>query len=337
VTVDEFASHGALVFRSGAAHCGAILGPRNAVDEMLNLRTLLMATNQHAWGGYLARVDINRWLHQFEPEHRLFALRLLTNFRLYRDQRMSRYADLLLNTRLREMVLDDVEALGLDRSSNEAEAAYQDRLSRALICPMESTNRREGAQSGHFVAWLGRTSSGQPRVGRHFASLNSLRAFWNRNPAFASMIVFVDDFVGSGSQARKTWENRILDLRDLVARLADPLTFSVYYLSLAATEVGLTLLAQNTGLKTHAIDVFDDRHRVFSERCTVFRHEDRAAAKDVFTSYGERLEPGHPLGYSDGQLLVSFGLTTPNNTLPIFWKTRTAQGASWFPLFHRGG
>jgi hypothetical protein len=47
--------------------------------------------------------------------------------------------------------------------------------------------------------------------------------------------------------------------------------------------------------------------------------------------YGDELWAMHPLGYKDGQLLLSLFHNTPDNTLPVFW----AESANWQPIFKR--
>ena len=47
--------------------------------------------------------------------------------------------------------------------------------------------------------------------------------------------------------------------------------------------------------------------------------------------YGSTLWNMHPLGYKDGQLLLSLFHNTPDNTLPIFG----VENTTWTPIFKR--
>lgn len=50
--------------------------------------------------------------------------------------------------------------------------------------------------------------------------------------------------------------------------------------------------------------------------------------------FGRRLQPNHPLGYRDGQLLLGFAYNTPDNSLPIIWSSGT-RDVPWTPVFKR--
>lgn len=49
--------------------------------------------------------------------------------------------------------------------------------------------------------------------------------------------------------------------------------------------------------------------------------------------YGKKCYKDHPLGYDNGQLLIGFYYTVPNETLPIFW----SDSNGWNRLFERYG
>ncbi len=59
-------------------------------------------------------------------------------------------------------------------------------------------------------------------------------------------------------------------------------------------------------------------------------------ARQIVEEIGKELEPKHPLGWQNGQLLVTFEHGCPNNILPIFYKRGgTYRRKEWRPLFPR--
>ena len=130
-------------------------------------------------------------------------------------------------------------------------------------------------------------------------------------------LVFVDDFIGGGSQAHryfKTYKNNLRGRR-------------IYYLVFLATKTGYDFLNCEQdlggGVKVNVEVIAATPQRLvpaFSDDSEVFIHEKtRLAIREIVQRKGEGLFPSHPLGYGDSQALVVFPHNTPNNTLPIIW------------------
>ena len=77
--------------------------------------------------------------------------------------------------------------------------------------------------------------------------------------------------------------------------------------------------------------------RAFSEKAKIFDSEEQLIeARQIVEEIGKELEPKHPLGWQNGQLLVTFEHGCPNNILPIFYKRGgTYRRKEWRPLFPR--
>jgi hypothetical protein len=146
-------------------------------------------------------------------------------------------------------------------------------------------------------------------------------------------IVFFDDIVGSGTQARQYLSGELKKIR-----AGDP-NFELSFLSLFATTDGLERLNEPELFNGRASCLFelDSSFKAFSGNSRYFTDSPawfnvmnfQAIAQD----YGSGLQPIWPIGYKDGQLLLAFAHNTPDNTLPIFWD----QGArtKWHPIFPR--
>jgi hypothetical protein len=148
--------------------------------------------------------------------------------------------------------------------------------------------------------------------------------------------IFIDDFCGSGSQAN-------LYLKDIVesVKSLNP-TIEINYLMLFGAEEGVKFVKNmktkdDKPLFNRVDTVFsiDGSFKCFSDNSRYFSKPINEIEKDfcqkMCTKYGNELWSIHPLGYKDGQLLLSFFHNTPDNTLPIFW----AESDNWRPIFKR--
>jgi len=143
-------------------------------------------------------------------------------------------------------------------------------------------------------------------------------------------LVYVDDVTISGDQALEYIKSRAITAKNTYAAV------------LIATEDAIKKLkAPKNCIKPLSTVILDQRDRVFSSSTYVFSEKRIAEIKEIAQEfckfYGKRAVKGcgymasYPLGYDDGQYMISFEYNTPDNTLPIFWGT----GNGWIPLFKR--
>lgn len=153
-----------------------------------------------------------------------------------------------------------------------------------------------------------------------------------------SRYIFIDDFCGSGNQAK---DYLLDDLRVLKKLKPD---CEINYFMMFGTDHGIQCLKNLTVddasveklfKNVESIFVLDDSFKVFSDDSRYYKKVSSEITKDdgyaICESYGKKLIPPHPLGYKDGQLLISFFHNTPDNALPIFW----CSHSSWIPIFKR--
>jgi hypothetical protein len=144
--------------------------------------------------------------------------------------------------------------------------------------------------------------------------------------------VFIDDLCGSGSQATEYSESIVRPLKRLNPNA------KVYYYTLFATSFGLSEVKKLKWFDNVATVVeLGDSFRCFSDESRIYKTKqppfNKAKTRDICRTYGERLEPGFPLGWRDGQLLIGFCHNTPDNTLPVIWYDEPTT--PWTPLFRR--
>ncbi len=153
-----------------------------------------------------------------------------------------------------------------------------------------------------------------------------------------SILVCVDDFVGSGESAAHGLAALINRLdRDAVGWRDSTL---LVYACVAGFRSGIERIQETVGDIVEVIcpNPLDESDRAFSELGTIYKEgDDRLRALTLAERYGRLLDRRQPLGYEDSQALVVFPDSVPNNTLPIFWKTGNVGERLWTPLFKARG
>lgn len=144
--------------------------------------------------------------------------------------------------------------------------------------------------------------------------------------------VFVDDLCGSGTQACQYYRDIVLPLKQLNP---DALT---YYFVLFSTVDGMQTVRQDTCFDiVDSVFELDESFKAFDDNSRYFAacpdEITKQSALEVFSHYGNKLWPYHPLGFEDGQLLLGFWHNTPDNTLPPIWYNEDI--GIWTPIFER--
>lgn len=139
-------------------------------------------------------------------------------------------------------------------------------------------------------------------------------------PGDIRVIVFVDDFSGTGNQLREWWTNVEMLIRPKEATIA------------------VALLVMNTRARVrieefaeHALAVVElsDNSNVLHQNSQAFT----AAEKTTLLHYCSQTHCAAQFmrGYGDCGLLIAFRHGCPNNSLPILWY----NARPWRALFHR--
>ena len=133
------------------------------------------------------------------------------------------------------------------------------------------------------------------------------------------VVVLVDDFVGTGSQACDSWSEQFGELLAEVGR--------VYLVVVAACEHGIRRVRDETDLQVVPHFSLAEADNVFADRCTRFSRTE----KEALLKYCEQADPGNPRGKGDCGLLVVFAHACPNNSIPVLH----AAHSHWEGLFRR--
>jgi hypothetical protein len=143
-------------------------------------------------------------------------------------------------------------------------------------------------------------------------------------------VVFVDDFIGSGQAASECVRLMSHDFKDGFPAVA------WIFVAISGFEKGARALERvasdaGMGLEVRLCDPLGPSDKCFEGESVYPDPVDRAEAKAIAYEYGRKLVPKDPLGYRDGQALVVFDGSIPNNCPPILWHS----GGDWTPLFRR--
>lgn len=281
-------------------------------------------------------LDVEKWLANFSGNHedpaseQAYALFLLSSFS---------YFSLPLTRALLRSLYRDLFQQPLLANLRQANGNTRDW---AILHPAYSSELR----STRFLA-MGNPSESGTHLLYYFRQENELstKLFLSPHELFRGppgrrkflrhvrRLVFLDDFCGSGTQARKYSRALLRQIKD-----ANP-SVRLSYFPLFATEVGLNSVRRETLFDdVQAVCELDESFRCLDKASRYFRDPEtpfrRDFARAMCERYGEKLSPMEPLGFGDCQLLLGFAHNIPNNTLPIFWSTGNAE-CSWTPVFPR--
>lgn len=309
------------------------------MDTQINDRLVgkLKSLTETLWSGAADWPSIVEWLDNFadssDQNERLHALYLLSQFMYFGSRELRELLKALYRDLYRYPVVESIRRA----NNNSTDCSFINQQFQHQLAATRFLGVGNPSESGSHLLYYFRQENRLPRN----LFLNSHQLFSRSSDKGKVSIrdssivhyVFVDDFCGSGTQAVDYSEELVERLKSLSPEA------TVSYYSLFATAHGMEHARANTAFD--AIDTvyeLDDTFRCFGERSRYFSDDDLPISKDiaaaVASSYGEKLWPGEPLGFKDGQLLLGFFHNVPDNTLPIIW-AESSGSPKWKPIFRR--
>ncbi len=231
------------------------------------------------------------WLRQFEESHQTIALKLLQSIRFYDAAQMYDACKTLCKIIKKECGenLDNTLFMGLGPAG----------------------------KSGSSMLYRFRHANGM-----HLASYNDKFKFSSEitllPTTFSGNLVFIDDFIGSGSQA-------LASLLDIVS-IAPPAT-KIFLIVIAGYQSAIDDICKEVECNVFSVHTLQDHEKLFSDSNTNFTE----AEKSILRDYCERTGSKSPYGYRNVGSLVVFCDSAPNNTPSIL----IHDGDTWRPLFAR--
>jgi hypothetical protein len=267
------------------------------------------------------------WLANFKGEEKLNSLYLLSKFMFFGSDEIR---ELLVSIYRDKFKYKIIEKFRLNNSNTTDLALINSHFE------YELNNTR-------FVS-LGKTSESGEYISMLFRQVNKLSTKNMRSSneiiidgllaePHVTRYIFIDDFCGSGSTAYES-NNLVKALKNLNKAI------HVSYNVLFAAAEGFENVGKYCDFDNYeASFILDKTFKCFEKDSRYFTESvielDKDETKKFCTAYGGPLVDGtpidgHPLGFNDGQLLISMAHNTPDNTLPIFWSDK-----NWHPIFLR--
>lgn len=288
------------------------------------LRTIV----NEAWDREVSWPEIESWLNNFtgeildRDEEQLYCLFALSRFMYFSKK--------LVREMLKSLYRDQFESPLMQRIRRKCRDTSNSSLIRKLYAQELSSTRFIGvgnpSESGAHLLYYFRQVNYLPK--NLFVDLSEI----NHRNSPVSRYVFLDDLVGSGTQASRYLTENLSKIRNYNSNL------DLRFMSLFATTEGLNKLNDYGMFNGKAVCLFelDETYKAFDKSSRYFSKTPLHQIDDLFkiaSFYGRKLQPMQALGYKNGQLMLGFSHNTPDNTLPIFWDE--GHSVSWSPVFIR--
>ena len=140
-----------------------------------------------------------------------------------------------------------------------------------------------------------------------------------------SLIVLIDDFVGTGTTIFDDIRDKNLDT--LISK--DHLLF----VGIAAMREGLNKISplfNEVFIPTE--NIFD---KIFSKPSIFFNRTKLKEIKQFAENYATQISGSKSIGWGGAEALVAFSYGSPNNTSQIIWANKKKNNTKWIPLIPR--
>jgi hypothetical protein len=281
----------------------------------------IMKKNEVEWQKFNGPNEIFQWLQNFSDDEEIYlALILAEKIMYYTDMRIKYLWKLIISNRVKQYLID---ALFMDNLPTDIDRWFEDYL--RSECVFVGYGR--AGKSGQSMVYTFKQSHGI----KDLVYMEETEFIHFGNDLGAKQFVFfIDDFVGSGNQAKDEWNATLNGKSFNDVHIQFP-NLNFIYLALAGYSKGKEEIEKNTPVKVILGEELNETFMCFSDCSAIYLNpSERAKAKEVMTARGKILYK-YPLGYDNLELAIAFRHNTPNNTLPVIWK----RSEGWYPLFER--
>lgn len=298
--------------------------------EMHEIFDMIMKKDQYQWRKFRKPAEIFKWLNNFSGKDEIYlALVLANKISYYTLDEIRHLWEIILMKEVRLFLLNEIFR---DKPLPNTQKWFSAYLRKKCIF----VGYGKAGKSGQNALYIFRQS-------HRISSLNYMEFFeFLHSPGDLSTknwIFLLDDFIGSGNQARKTWYAEIKSQMDdtIKSRSLNDIHkenphLRFIYLAAVGCKKGKKVIEENTPVKVILGEELDERFKCFSNNSIIYQDpEERKRARKVMKEKGMMLYK-YPLGYDDMELAVAFYHNTPNNSLPVIWKR---IDGIWYPLFER--
>lgn len=311
--------------------------------EKILLESKIRTLINHAWDSEVTWAEIEAWLNNFDgsffdkTEEQLYAIFAISRYmyfgkRLVREMLKSLYRDHFFSP-MRQRIRRNFNGT-FDRQI--IDNAYTHELNSTRFIGVGNPSE----SGAHLLYYFRQVNYLSKDLFVDLAAALTYQVSRDRSEILYDMrekkvtrLVFFDDIVGSGTQASEYLSPYLSGIK------ATNPSIDIRFMSLFATSAGLARLNEPKLFDGKAMCLFelDDSFKAFDAESRYFSTSppwfDRQKMLDLTEDYGKILWPYHPLGYKNGQLLISFSHNTPDNVPPIFWAV--SGQIPWAPAFVR--
>jgi len=285
----------------------------------------IMEKDKYYWKKFGAPDDIFRWLHNFANENEVsLALVLADNIMYYTLDQIRYLWKTILTNYVKLFLLDEIFR---DRPLPNIEKWFPDYLREKCIFVGYGRPSKSGQSMVYFFK--------QSQAINNLSYMERSQFLKARSKEFSTKerVFLLDDFIGSGNQAKNEWFHRGKDDKSFNDIYTENPNLQFVYLALVGCREGKEVIEKSTPMKVVLGEELDERFRCFSGISTIYPDpNERVEARRVMEEKGKMLYE-YPLGYDNMELAIAFYHNTPDNSLPVIWK-RMPDG-SWYPLFER--
>ena len=289
--------------------------------------------SEYAWDHECDEPVIRRWLEGFNggsgfdvQVERINALHLLSNFLYFgvdevRELLRALYRDVFQYGVMRQIRKE----LGGRTDKALMDVRYDSELRATRFLPLGNPSE----SSSHLLYYFRQENDLAKDL---FTYVHQILDDEFRKRNGVTRCIFLDDFAGTGHQAR--------DYAEEAQRIRGKGITAVSYYAMLATPQALSAIRQSSLFDDVAcvVEIADDL-RSFTPESLFYLDAPKEVSRSIMckiaTFYGEHLCVGFPLGYGRGQLMLGFAHNVPDNTLPIFWADAPPHWNAPFPRYRK--
>ena len=276
------------------------------------------------WHG-ISRTQLNAWLTNFESDLELYFAACVLDVLIYRSELQTKALIQQFLQRTLPTVIDRM-SLSINGGPDWQELLRSESLDPHIRFVPVVRDDDPPTKSAHWILRLMKRSFDVNE--KWIWSQTALRS---NIPSSVEAIIFVDDFLGTGSQFEEFYNGQ--DVQSVASRVR------LAYLPLVAFSGGReSLTTTYSRLHVDSVERLDNSHRLFHPECECFQDGTNSVedAKifyyDLLRRRGISILGDERRGYGGLELAYSFAHASPDNCLPILWWDKSP---SWKPLLER--
>lgn len=312
-------------------------------EDEAGIRRRIKVLSDALWEGNGTVPDVNRWLENFTGKtethsagvEQLHAAHLLSHFTYFGLREVRELLTAMYRDLFRYEIIQSIRADAGGRADAQfLQDEYDAQLGRTRFLgvgnPSESGThllyyfRQDNSLAADLFPNPYQILSGPPNSGDVRIADPEIRR-----------LVFVDDVIGTGTQAIQHNVDFVDHVRAAATRSEQDV--EIWYLALFAKPGGLVAVRELGFDRVEAVHELNASQLAFSDESHVYSNPpdgiDRDIGRAVAERYGADVAPGNSFGYGEGQLMLGLHHNVPDHTLPIFW---VSDGVvAWEPVFRR--